>query len=435
MLSRADAAVVRRDPALPGLATVLDPDALAATLRRLLPTADSGTARSTYVRYKPGTNCLVAYQLETDGVTVDVHAKAHRPDAEDKLRKAHERPARPGPLGPGRMILEDQAVVISTFPNDRELKALPHLADPEERRELLRRLVADRPGLWSGTIRRLRYKPERRYVARILADDGASVALKLYDESSFDAARANEATFESRGPLQLARQVGRSKRHRLLAFEWLPGRPLDEALADPSLEAEAGTTVGAALAELHSQEPTGLAYLTRDEEAMTLLALAPEIGFVCPDLVERVRNLAERLAGRLLREPPVNGPIHGDFYAAQVLVDGDTAAILDLDRAVRGDPAADLGLFVAHLERDALRGRLCPSRLAAVRNALLDGYRAAEPVASPARVGFYTAVGLLRLAPDPFRCREPDWPERTEAILDRADVILNTVAGHTVGAR
>jgi hypothetical protein len=435
MLSRADAALVRRDPTLPGLAIVLDPDALAATLRRLLPAADVGTARGTYVRYKRGTSCLVAYRLEAAGAVVDVHAKAHRPDAEDKLRKVRVRPARPGPLGPGRVILEDRAVAVSVFPNDRGLKALPRLADPERREGLLRRLVPRRPGLWGGAMRRLRYKPERRYVAQVLAEDGASAALKLYDEASFGAAPANQVTLESRGPLRLAGRLGRSKRHRLLAFEWLPGRPLSEALSDPAFEAEAAMTVGAALAELHGQEPAGLASLTREEEAATLLALAPEIGFVCPDLAERARDLAERLAARLLREPPVNRPIHGDFYAAQVLLDGDTAAILDLDRAVRGDPAADLGLFVAHLERDALRGGLRPSHVEPLRDALLGGYRAAAPGASPARVDLYTAVGLLQLAPDPFRYRDPEWPERTDAILARAEAILETVAGHAVQPR
>jgi hypothetical protein len=423
MLSSADAALVRRDPALPGLATVLDPDALVAALSRLLPAADLGPARSTYVRYKSGANCLVAYRIELAGVEVDVHAKAHRPDAEDKLRKARERPARPGPLGPGRVILKDQAVVVSVFPNDRELKALPRLDDPAERASLLRRVVPHQPRLWGGAMRQLHYKPERRYVARILAEDGSSATLKLYDEPSFGTARANAVALESRGPLRLAARLGRSERRRLVAFEWLPGRSLSEALADPTLGAAAGATVGAALAELHGQEPAGLAQLTREQEAATLVALAPEIGFVCPELAERARGLAERLADVLVREPPVNGPTHGDFSADQVLLDGDTAAILDLDRAARGDPAADLGLFIAHLERDALRGRLAPGRVEPLRDALLDGYRADSHTLPPGRVELYTAVGLLRLAPDPFRCREPDWPAQTAAILERAEAI------------
>jgi aminoglycoside phosphotransferase (APT) family kinase protein len=126
-----------------------------------------------------------------------------------------------------------------------------------------------------------------------------------------------------------------------------------------------------------------------------------------------------------VNEPPVNLPTHGDFYAKQVLLADDSVAILDLDEAVRGDPAADLGNFVAHLERDALRGTLPSSRVELLQNALLEGYRVATHRPIPARTELYAAAGLLRLAPDPFRHREPDWPGRIEAILERTEAILD----------
>ena len=39
MISSAEIDLIRRDPAIPGLATVLDPEVLAAALRRAAPTA------------------------------------------------------------------------------------------------------------------------------------------------------------------------------------------------------------------------------------------------------------------------------------------------------------------------------------------------------------------------------------------------------------
>ncbi|HET6547537.1 MAG TPA: hypothetical protein VFG79_03700, partial [Solirubrobacter sp.] len=64
---RADAALARRDPALPGLAAVLDPDALLERLDALLPAGVERPrgGRVDYARYKPGTSIVVALTLDT----------------------------------------------------------------------------------------------------------------------------------------------------------------------------------------------------------------------------------------------------------------------------------------------------------------------------------------------------------------------------------
>jgi hypothetical protein len=35
------------------------------------------------------------------------------------------------------------------------------------------------------------------------------------------------------------------------------------------------------------------------------------------------------------------------------------------------------------------------------------------------------AAALLSLAPDPFRYREQGWPQRIEALLERAEAVLD----------
>jgi hypothetical protein len=86
---------------------VLDLEAFIGALRRSLPEADLETARITYVKYKPGTNCLVGYRLRVAGTVVDVYAKAYGANASKKLQKAHEQPGQAGALGrgafPGRL--------------------------------------------------------------------------------------------------------------------------------------------------------------------------------------------------------------------------------------------------------------------------------------------------------------------------------------------
>ena len=58
MLSQGDRRLVERDAELPGLAVVLDADAVIDSLRHLAPEADVRGARACYVRYKPATSCL-----------------------------------------------------------------------------------------------------------------------------------------------------------------------------------------------------------------------------------------------------------------------------------------------------------------------------------------------------------------------------------------
>lgn len=429
MLSPLDADLVQRDPALPGLAILLDPEAFVGALRRSLPEADLEAAHITYVKYKPGTNCLVGYRLTVAGTIVDVYAKAYGVNASKKLQKAHEQPGQPGALGQGRIPLDDCQVVVSAFPNDAKVKALPALVEAETRFRLLGELFPDRPTLWVGTVQGLVYKPERRYVARLLTENGLEAVLKLYTQPGYEVVQRHRKSYQARSPLRLASRLGESDRHAALAFEWLPGRLLSEAVLDPQFETHAVVTVGAAIAQLHAQAPEALTRLTRETEANTLLSEAYMLSLVCPHLAQWAETLALRTAAYLIDRPPAYRLIHGDFHARQVLLNGDTAAILDLDRAVCADPMIDLGLFAAHLEREVIRGNLPTSRVEPLVQALLEGYAAATHQPAADEIQLYTAVELLRLAPRFFRYREPDWPDRIEASLGRVETILALIPG------
>ena len=69
MLTPADAAVVHRDPALPGFGVLLDPDQLVAELQRAVPTVEITAPRIEYFRYSPGRYCRAGYVADgPDGV-------------------------------------------------------------------------------------------------------------------------------------------------------------------------------------------------------------------------------------------------------------------------------------------------------------------------------------------------------------------------------
>jgi aminoglycoside phosphotransferase (APT) family kinase protein len=428
MLSRPDADLARRDPAVAALPLLLDAEAFADLVRSLGPASPIERARLIYLRYKPGTNCLALYRLVTGAGEVEAYAKAYAPGCADKLRKARGRGAAAGPLGLGRVVLEDHAVVVHFFPNDARMKSLACLWGEGERREMLDALIPGRAEFRRARVRGLRYKPERRHVARVEGEGGARAALKIYTGPGYRAASVNAEAFVSRGALRLPKLLGASERRRALAVEWLDGDLLADAYTRPGFDPAAVRVVGAALAELHSQSPSGLAALTPAREAEALRATAEGLAFLCPALAGRALAVARRLARALASAPLEARTVHGDFYAKQVLLRGaEGAALLDLDEAARGDPAADLGNFVAHLERERLRGRLDAETAGRVSVALLEGYEKnvgrARPKAgvTTSRVRLHAACGLFRLAPFPFRDREDGWPEAVEEILRRVE--------------
>ncbi len=410
MLSQADANLVARDYRLPGLKCLLDPQAFRDMLDRALPDLCLDAVEIGYVRYKPGTNCLSAFTLEVAGRSVRGYAKAYRTDDWDKLHKADERSIVAGPLGPGRFIIEEYAIEVVFFPNDNKLRTLRKLFDDTSGPKLLARTFPDRPDLQAGTVHHLRYKPERRFVARLDTDGEPQAVLKLYSHSAYAAAQRAVETFD-----RSISVVGQSDRHCMLAFAWRAGTQLADSISGPDLCLADVAQTGSALAVLHDRDGGTLAVRDREAEVTTILATAENLAVLHPPLLRLTGELVRRFANELAQAPAIQQPIHGDFYAQQVLVGADRIEILDLDEAVIADPAADLGLFIAHLERDALCGQLPEARVAPVRDALLAGYGL-----PPERVDLYTAIGLLQLAPHHFRHREPDWSARMEATLERA---------------
>jgi len=286
-------------------------------------------------------------------------------------------------------------------------------------------VLPGRPELWEGEIRSLRYWPGRRYSAELRAVDGSRVLLKVYTRRGYYRARRTAEAFRSRGPLRVARLLGYSNSHRLLAFEWLPGRMLSECSMAPDINWNAIVDTGAALAELHAQPTDGLEWWTRSDEKAYVSSLAREIGFLRPQLSERASALAHHLGEWLDAAPPVQLPVHGDFSDAQVLIHGREVSIVDLDSACRGDPADDLGSLISQWEMHTLTGRLSRGHAETMADALLDGYRRSSIRSPVARLEPYRASGLLRRVRFAFRARRPDWPEITEAALERAEAILN----------
>lgn len=435
VLTEFDAALVQREGAIPGLATVLDPQALVAALGVVYPSMQILAATAFYVHYKPGRRCIVAYHMKLANLERPVltYADAYGPGREHKLPKARELARQAlGPLAQYVLVLEQPGIAVYLFPADRRLKALRRLAQQEEQHALLRQALGIDAQAADCKIEHLRYKPERRYVARVEVAGKIRGVLKFYGPSDYQAAANGARAFVGAGRLQVIEPVKTIDKLRLLAFDWHSGQPLDELLLtrsnDEATLQSALNLTGAALAELHRQVPDTLPQRDANAEQRRIRAQAETVALLCPELETKASKVAGALIDQLPQLPARASGLHGDFNSQQVLITAaESAALLDFDRASLGHPAIDLGNFAAFMRRDVLDGKLDAGLAANAVRALHEGYQQVGDAPGESEIMLCKALGLFYLGAESFRYRAPDWLARIDRLLDECVDILNAV--------
>ena len=411
-MTPADDRVADRDPSIRGLRTVLNP----AALREWVSDLPLEGLEATYVRYKPGTSCLVAYEARIEGRETHFYARAQAEDAADKLPRESVGDPRGDPRR-WSLPLPELNMALIGWGADRRLRALDRLADDDARPRLLERLLPEQPQLWRADISLIRYKPERRLVARVDGDNGPAAALKAHAGAAWRQAARAAKDIRSQPPLRVAKRLGRSPRRRVVALEWVAGEHLDEVLESRDPAVEELSRVGEAIAALHSQ-PSRKLPRAGAREARAVQAAAAAVATLCPELEADVNEVAAEVASAV-GAAAESGPIHGDFTPDQVRLSPDAVVLLDLDRASVGDSASDFATFEAALELAVVRGRVPRARADAALAGLYDGYKHAADRAAPPRPHL-VAAALIKLGPLPFRERAPQWPAETACLVRRA---------------
>ncbi|MFQ5715716.1 MAG: aminoglycoside phosphotransferase family protein [Nitrospinales bacterium] len=425
MLPKEYSAWVKQDPGIPGLATLLDPEAFQKCLQPIV------RVEKVWLRklwYEPETYCLAAYQMEFCGAPAYVYAKAYAPYGANKIRKTLEQaPAAPAAL-PQKVVLEKVSIAVFFFPADDQLASLTHLAEPEKRTALLRDLFPEQADFWEGNLHPLQYKPERRYVVRLDTPKGPQAVLKFCRHRVFSESLTAAKAFKSQGALRVPQCLGFSRLQNCLVFEWLPGRPLKKVLhRDLQSAVPLVKNSGAALAELHGQKVAGLACLEENSSIESVAVEAGKLGLFSPALKVKIERLENAIIARLAEQPPIRRPIHGSFHLSQVLVDNNKLGVIDFDDSVLGDPRQDLGRFIASLHQSAIRGKIPENCLGLLTQAFLNGYRqnSGDPV--PTGLEAHVAAALFKppnLHPSSPGAGESDWSGLIHATLDRAEAIL-----------
>jgi hypothetical protein len=114
-------------------------------------------------------------------------------------------------------------------------------------------------------------------------------------------------------------------------------------------------------------------------------------------LVSRIAKVREgcRLIAQTLGARPATG-IHRDYYPDQLVVDGQRMAIVDFDLYCDGDPAVDIGNFLAHLTELAVRTWGDPRALQSCTDAFLNEYLSVAGDHNYFAVRVYETLSLAR---------------------------------------
>lgn len=116
-----------------------------------------------------------------------------------------------------------------------------------------------------------------------------------------------------------------------------------------------------------------------------------------PDLSNRIAKLqiqAEQAACDLGPRPTAG--IHRDFYADQILFDGQRLFVLDFDLYCQGDPALDIGNFIGHLTEQSLRLHNLEDALEPAEDALREKFLEISGPAHRQAIQLYTDLTLAR---------------------------------------
>lgn len=406
MLSLADAAICARDPALPGLSIVLDADALGA--RSGIPGLSS-----VYVRYKPGTSCVVGL-VDTDSSFAAYSAMTYPLE-----RFCEVRDRKHWQSGPDQVVyLNDICTALVPFAHDRRIKTAKRLKDPDRRADCFAKL-----GLPNIGLTLLRYKCGRRIVARVAGSDDPLASLKSYAAQGFNNSVVGAQFASAMGHAPI---MSINTRLRSIATRWVDGTSLCSELAGtPSTSSL--LLRGMTLANIHQNSFYPGNCIDGNREARDLLATAEAASQLLPEHRHQLHKMSREIAAQGRRLSFQSTLLHGDFSSDQVIVKDERPIIVDWDRISRGDPARDLGTFLARFEVQAIDGYLTSNEAAASSDAFVEGYirRSGK---KPDCLAYHQARALFALMTDDFRARRTDWPEQMTAIMMRIDSVMNNAA-------
>ena len=421
------------DPALPNFPLLFSGDAIAGLLEVHGAARDGASiirCRPTYVRYKPGTSCLVAYELDLRTETGMVSRKGHiRAFADDRGRRRMEHPRlrklverATADLGALELawtaFIPEVNGVFSLFPIDYDLRPLVKVTTAASARKHLRRMLGDKGLALIGEPETIRFKPGRKALLRYRTSRGA-VYVKVHADDRGAMVRSATEALAAAG-LRTPAVLGTNTAFRFIAHEDAPGVRLASLRGDARFP-EMLERLAGPLALLHRTPVEGLPVHHLGDEMDRLRETASLLGLLVPAQQQQLDRIVGVLEDRLTRIDEVLATNHGDFYDDQAIVNGGDIALIDLDGIRLAHPMLDIGNMLAHLRAGTARD----DALSGAREAFIDGMRRHRAM-DAREIATFEAIGLLHLAPESFRRLDPAWPDAIDGMVGLIEDVLRS---------
>jgi hypothetical protein len=280
----------------------------------------------------------------------------------------------------------------------------PAAIEPSMMQERLATLLGTPERCWLQRIRVVRHKAGRRCVIEYALEiDGKPLELIgriRAREFHRRAWRVNNTLWSQRfgcaAGVMVPEPVGAIESLQMWLQKKVEGRAATAALLTPGW-GDLAIRVATAAAAVHTSTLNLRHRHTIDDELSILDERFARLSAAEPALSERLRLLFAECVrvGRSIDSAPV-ALIHRDFYPDHLSFDEERTWLLDLDLATIGDPALDIGNFIAHLTEQALREIGNPDALSDRQEAIIDAYSRLSPSSERRRIDAWAALSLAR---------------------------------------
>jgi len=384
------------------------------------------------IRYKAGKQCEVLYSLQCGDPTaghyqrvVVTFAKANNLQEIYRRHYGGESSPATGPTPCPVVFLPEHGCLIEFFPRDWVLPGLIHVMDPEEMASLLAQVAPEAERARRlPKVEMLRYRLHGRCVLRyrVEAPDGGAptevigkvhksgaLAVQVAQTQSLLQPQAAAYGVIIPKPLRMIEEWG------FLLMECVPGTAMKPVVQQARAPEQLKEFIGLAAAtlvslhRLHFESQKVRSLQTQLERLRKQAALLP---LVAPLLAQEVEALLQQIAqlGARSAVAPLSF-IHGGFSPAQLLLDKGQLGVVDFDSSFLGDPALDVGHFMAKLHREAVLGQ-AGNAFRQLATYFLSEYQARLPEHRVVdRVHLFQSASLVRMALDAFERRPHEYDQ------------------------
>ena len=314
--------------------------------------------------------------------------------------------------GPESSGLRMERYTVEVFPDDARIPGLRAALDAEEVIKLLKSGKALSPDVGYEVMesQTLRYRPHERCVLRyrIRADDTRTETqyiCKAFDDPN--TAREVYATLtdirsQLKDPSLAVRPLAIDEDKALVMMEFVYGTSLGTLMDNAQSRDEiVGLTELAArtLAALHEVDLQHERVKTFDTEAQKLrahaLAMQPYMSDLSREICTTLDLIEDKARGFV---PVLPTFVHGGYKPTQVVVSDrrQSGTVLDFDGSCLGDPALDVGRFMAKLRADALDS--ANEHIDGMDAVFLSIYNRESVREVEARAHIYQSLALVRMA-------------------------------------